>query len=214
MTDERVETPKVALTIKERTEAIRRKLAPTPADEIPDEIRHNVFLTTVAKVADPFYNWSRRWSMWPVMFGLACCAIEMICAVASRNDASRFGIEIMRASPRQADLMYVAGTVTEKMLPQVLRIYNQMAEPKYVIAMGSCAISGGPFAGSYSVVPGIDLYLPVDVYIPGCPPRPEALIYGVMQLQDKIKKQSILDVPWYGFGGEVDRVVATDKRRR
>ncbi len=208
MTDDRPEVPPETPTAEE----LKRMLA--PAEELPAEIKHNVLLTTVAKVVDPIYNWSRRWSMWPVMFGLACCAIEMICAVASRNDAARFGIEIMRASPRQADLMFVAGTVTEKMLPQVLRIYNQMAEPKYVIALGNCAISGGPFAGSYCVVRGIDLYLPVDVYVPGCPPRPEALIYGVMQLQDKIKRQSILNVPWYGFGGEVDRTVGMDRRRR
>lgn len=191
-----------------------RSLMPESSPEVPAEIQHNVFLTTFAKFADPVYNWGRRWSMWPVMFGLACCAFEMICTVASRNDAGRFGIEIMRASPRQADLMIVSGTVTEKMLPQVLRIYNQMAEPKHVLAMGNCAISGGPFAGSYCVVPGIDLYLPVDVYVPGCPPRPEALIQGIMYLHEKIKSQSILDMPWYGFGGEVDRVVSVDKPRR
>jgi NADH-quinone oxidoreductase subunit B len=193
-------------------------LTPLPADEasieVPAEIEHNVLLTTVAKIVDPIYNWSRRWSMWPVSFALACCAFEMFAAVAARSDAARFGIEIFRASPRQADLMIVAGTVTEKMLPQVLRIYNQMAEPKYVMAMGSCAISGGPFAGSYSVVHGVDLYVPVDVYVPGCPPRPEAFLQGIMQLQEKIKRQSILDAPWYNFGGEVDRAVAMDKRRR
>jgi NADH-quinone oxidoreductase subunit B len=129
-------------------------------------------------------------------FGLACCAIEMIAAAAARYDFSRFGMEIMRASPRQADLMIVAGTITHKMAPQVLRLYHQIAEPKYVLAMGSCATAGGPFP-SYAVLQGIDELLPVDVYVPGCPPRPEALIEGFMKLHDKLMKQSIKTVPWY-----------------
>jgi NADH-quinone oxidoreductase subunit B len=124
--------------------------------------------------------------MWAIMFGLACCAIEMIAAAASRYDWARFGMDIMRPSPRQADLMIVSGTVTKKMLPQVVRIYDQMSEPKYVLAMGSCAISGGPFKEGYNVIPGIDKYIPVDVYVPGCPPRPEALLHGIVRLYEKI----------------------------
>jgi NADH-quinone oxidoreductase subunit B len=159
---------------------------------IEEEIKHNIFLTTV----DAVYNWGRKCSVWPVMFGLACCAIEMIGAAGARYDFSRFGMEILRASPRQADLMIVAGTITHKMAPQVLRIYRQMPEPRYVLAMGSCATAGGPFP-SYAVLQGADELLPVDVYVPGCPPRPEALMQGFMKLHDKIMKQSIKTVPWY-----------------
>lgn len=154
--------------------------------------KRNIFLTTV----DRIYNWGRRSSMWPVSFGLACCAIEMIATAAARYDLSRFGMEIMRPSPRQADLMIVAGTITHKMAPQVLRIYNQMPEPKYVLAMGNCAISGGPFP-SYAVLQGANEILPVDVYVPGCPPRPEALLEGIMKLHDMVMKQSLKTVPRY-----------------
>ncbi len=160
---------------------------------VPEELRRNVFLSTV----DAIYNWSRKSSVWPVMFGLACCAIEMIVSASSRFDMSRFGMEIMRPSPRQADLMIVAGTVTKKMAPQVVRIYNQMAEPRYVIAMGACATSGGPFKDGYNVLSGIDKLIPVDAYVPGCPPTPEALLYGFMKLHEKISRQSIKTVPWY-----------------
>jgi NADH-quinone oxidoreductase subunit B len=160
---------------------------------VPEELERNIFLTTV----DSVYNWGRARSMWPMMFGLACCAIEMIAVQAARFDMSRFGMEIMRASPRQADLMIVSGTVTKKMVPNIVRLYNQMAEPKYVLAMGACASSGGPFKEGYNVVSGIDKYVPVDVYVPGCPPTPEALIYGAMKIHEKVFKQSISTVPWY-----------------
>lgn len=141
---------------------------------------------------DWIYNWSRSNSVWPLQFGLACCAIEMIGTAGSRHDIARFGAEVFRPSPRQSDLMIVSGTVTKKMAPQVVRIYNQMPEPKYVIAMGACAISGGPFKQGYNVLKGIDRYIPVDVYLPGCPPRPEALLHSLMTLQEKIKRQKSL----------------------
>ena len=139
-------------------------------------------MTTIEEL----YNWGRRSSIWPMQFGLACCAIEMIATTMARYDLARFGAEVFRPSPRQADLMIISGTVTKKMAPQVVRLYNQMAEPKYVIAMGACAISGGPFKQGYNVLKGIDRYIPVDVHIPGCPPRPEALLQAFMTLQKKI----------------------------
>lgn len=146
------------------------------------------------------YNWGRRSSIWPMQFGLACCAIEMIATACARYDLARFGAELFRASPRQADLMIVSGTVTKKMAPQVVRLYNQMPEPKYVITMGACAIAGGPFIDGYNVLRGIDRYIPVDLHLPGCPPRPEALLYGIMELQRKIDSQSIEKTPWYQEG--------------
>jgi NADH-quinone oxidoreductase subunit B len=161
--------------------------------EVPEDLQANVMVTTLDKV----YNWSRSASMWPLLFGLACCAIEMIATAASRWDLSRFGMEVMRPSPRQSDLMIVSGTVTKKMLPAIVRIYNQMAEPRYVLAMGACATGGGPFKEGYTVVSGIDKYVPVDVYVPGCPPTPDALIYGILKLHEKVERQSIAKVPWY-----------------
>jgi NADH-quinone oxidoreductase subunit B len=166
----------------------------TPGYEIPPELNAQLKITTI----DRIYNWGRRSSIWPLMFGLACCAIEMICTAAGRFDFARFGMEIMRPSPRQTDLMIVAGTVTKKMVPQIVRLYNQMPEPKYIVAMGACASGGGPFKEGYNVVPGIGRYLPVDVSIPGCPPTPQALLHGFIKLMEKIDKQSYKTVAWYG----------------
>jgi NADH-quinone oxidoreductase subunit B len=170
----------------------------TPGYDIPDDLKNVVSITTLDKI----YNFGRRSSLWPMMFGLACCAIEMIAAQASRYDLARFGMEVMRPSPRQCDVMLVAGTVTKKMLPAIVRLYNQMAEPKYVVSMGACASGGGPFKEGYNVVAGIDKYLPVDVYVPGCPPTPQALVYGLIKLQEKIDKQSISTVRWYQKGAD------------
>jgi len=153
--------------------------------------RQGVFRIKFQELVQYAYNTSRKNSIWPLNFGLACCAIEMIAASMARYDISRFGAEVFRPSPRQADLMIVAGTVTKKMAPMVVRLYNQMPEPKYVIAMGACAISGGPFKQGYNVLKGIDRYLPVDVHIPGCPPRPEALLHGLITLQKMIEAEAI-----------------------
>jgi len=149
--------------------------------------KQGIVVTTIQEL----YNWGRRSSVWPMQFGLACCAIEMIATTMARYDMARFGSEVFRPSPRQADLMIISGTVTKKMAPQVVRLYNQMAEPRYVIAMGACAISGGPFKQGYNVLKGIDRYIPVDVHIPGCPPRPEALIQALITLQKKIDVQPL-----------------------
>src|SRR5205809_3874484 len=153
--------------------------------------KQGIFTVKMQELLDWAYNKSRQNSLWPLGFGLACCAIEMIATSMARYDLARFGAEVFRPSPRQADLMIVAGTVTKKMAPQVVRLYNQMPEPKYVIAMGACAISGGPFKQGYNVLKGIDRYIPVDVHIPGCPPRPEALLHAFMTLQDKIDQQKL-----------------------
>lgn len=161
--------------------------------DIPAEMQGQVAVTTLDRV----YNWSRENSMWPMMFGLACCAIEMIATAASRYDLARFGMEVMRPSPRQADVMIVSGTVTKKMVPQIVRLYNQMAEPRYVIAMGACASGGGPFKDGYNVVPGVDKFIPVDVYIAGCPPTPQALLNGLITLQKKVERESIKTSKWY-----------------
>lgn len=164
-----------------------------PEIKVPPELQNQVAITTLDKI----YNWSRSNSLWPMMFGLACCAIEMIMTAASRFDFSRFGMEVMRPSPRQADVMIVSGTVTKKMVPQIVRLFNQMGEPKYVLAMGACASGGGPFKEGYNVISGIDKYLPVDVYIPGCPPTPQALIHGLIVLQKKIESEKLAEAEWY-----------------
>jgi NADH-quinone oxidoreductase subunit B len=164
-----------------------------PEIEVPGEMRRNVAITTLDKI----YNWGRRSSVWPMFWGLACCAIEMICTATSRYDLSRFGMEVMRPSPRQADLMIISGTVTKKLVPQIVRLYNQMGEPKYVIAMGACASGGGPFKEGYNVVSGVDQFLPVDVYVPGCPPTPQALLNGFAKLREKIDTQSVVSESWY-----------------
>jgi NADH-quinone oxidoreductase subunit B len=160
----------------------------TPTDAERDELRRQGILLTSM---EELYNWGRSRSVWPLNFGLACCAIEMMAASMARFDIARFGSEVFRPSPRQADLIIVSGTVTKKMAPQVVRLWNQMPEPKYCIAMGACAISGGPFKQGYNVLKGIDRYIPVDIYIPGCPPRPEALLHGLMQLQEKMRGQRL-----------------------
>jgi NADH-quinone oxidoreductase subunit B len=164
-----------------------------PGYEIPDEMKGLVAVTSLDRV----YNWARMNSLWPLMFGLACCAIEMIVMASSRFDFSRFGMEVMRPSPRQADVMLVSGTVTKKMVPQIVRLYNQMPEPKYVVAMGACASGGGPFKEGYNVVSGIDKFIPVDVYIPGCPPTPQAILNGLITLQKKVQNEPIKGARWY-----------------
>jgi NADH-quinone oxidoreductase subunit B len=166
---------------------------PKPADQIlesrldvPWDLKGHAMVTSL----DSLIAWARTSSLWPMTFGLACCAIEMMAVGTARFDIARFGAEVFRPSPRQADVMIVSGTVTTKMAPAVRRLYDQMSDPKYVIAMGTCVIAGGPYQGSYSTVPGIDNFLPVDVYIAGCPPRPDALLHAVMQLQRKINMEA------------------------
>ena len=155
---------------------------------VPDDLANNVLITNIAKLLDQVYNWSRRNSVWPMVFGLACCAIDMICTASSRYDLARFGMEVFRGSPRQSDLMIVAGTLCNKMAPALRKVYDQMAEPRWVISMGSCANGGGYYHYSYSVVRGCDRIVPVDIYVPGCPPTAEALLYGILQLQKKIRR--------------------------
>jgi NADH-quinone oxidoreductase subunit B len=157
---------------------------------INNRFEKNFLVTTV----DYVFNWARKSAIWPMTFGLACCAIEMIAASTARFDIARFGSEVFRPSPRQSDLMIVSGTVTLKMAPVVKRIYDQMPEPKWVMSMGACSSVGGPF-NTYAVLQGVDRIVPVDVYVVGCPPRPENLFYGLLRLQDKIDKMSIAKKP-------------------
>jgi NADH-quinone oxidoreductase subunit B len=154
---------------------------------LQNEFEKNVLITSV----DYVFNWARKSSLWPLTFGLACCAIEMISASAARFDIARFGAEVFRPSPRQSDLMIVAGTVTLKMAPVLKRLYDQMPEPKWVISMGACSSVGGPF-NTYAVLQGVDKIVPVDVYVTGCPPRPENLFYALLKLQDKIDQMTTL----------------------
>jgi NADH-quinone oxidoreductase subunit B len=168
---------------------------------IEEQLPGGILLSTVEKVA----GFVRKGSLWPATFGLACCAIEMMAAGASRYDMDRFGAGAFRATPRQADLMIVAGTVTYKMASRVRRLYNMMPDPKFVIAMGACTVGGGPyFKYGYHVVKGVDLVVPVDVYVPGCPPRPEALLEGLMRIQDKIKGHRIARIAGQGIGNKVE----------
>ncbi|HNS50772.1 MAG TPA: NADH-quinone oxidoreductase subunit B family protein [Anaerolineae bacterium] len=163
------------------------------AIEVPEDLKGNVFLTRLSQV----YGWGRKYSLWPMFFGVACCAIEFMAAGASRYDMGRFGMDLARASPRQADLIVISGTVTKKMITKIVALYNQMAEPKYVISMGACACGGGPFKEGYNVVSGVDTFLPVDLYIPGCPPTPEATLNAYILLHKKIQGERIDQVRWY-----------------
>jgi len=176
----------------EALKAGSRESIADPDAWLDEDFKRNIVLTSLDWVID----WAKRSSLWPAACFPACCAAEIMALEGPRFDLSRFGMEILRASPRQADLMITAGTLTWKMAPNVRRIYNQMPDPKWVIAMGACGISGGIFRSSYNVVPGYNKIVPVDVYVPGCPPRPEALIYGIQLLQKKIGKERVIpDLP-------------------
>ena len=167
-----------------------------------DELEKGGVGVQIAPV-DKVINWGRSYSVWPLTFATSCCGIEFMCVAAARHDFARFGFEVTRNSPRQADVIFVSGTITKKMAPVLRRLYDQMSEPKYVIAIGGCTVSGGPFKSSYHVVDGVDKILPVDVYVPGCPPRPEAMLYAMMQLQRKIRVESIFKMPQRPENGSV-----------
>ena len=174
-------------------------------ENLVDELNatgRNVFVGSL----DDIINWGRSNSLWPLTFATSCCGIEYMAVGAARHDFARFGFEVTRASPRQADFIMVAGTIVDKMAPVLKRLYDQMADPKYVLAVGACAVSGGPFKNSYHVVNGVDKILPVDIYIPGCPPRPEAFLYGLMQLQRKVKVEKF-------FGGVNKQIRKKEYRR-
>ena len=170
----------------------------TISQPLPEELQETVTLTTVdaaveflSQLISPVANWARSNSVWPLTFGTSCCAIEMMCVGMSAFDISRFGSEVFRATPRQADLIITAGTITRKMAPALVTLYEQLPEPKYVIAMGACTVTGGMFNDSYSVVQGVDRIIPVDVYLPGCPPRPEGILDALIKLQQKIRTESL-----------------------
>jgi len=192
MTNEKVENPFRVLPAPPAVPAARPGAgAPADADQaLREEVERGVLFTTVGGMVNWAVNQSRVNAIWPLGFGLACCAIEMMAIVGPRFDISRFGAEVFRASPRQADLMIVAGRVSIKMAPVVRQLYDQMPDPKWVISMGACASCGGVF-NNYAIVQGVDKIVPVDVYVPGCPPRPEALIHGIMKLQEKILKSPV-----------------------
>ncbi|GHO42522.1 NADH-quinone oxidoreductase subunit B [Ktedonospora formicarum] len=180
------------MNTNKHSKAIPLHMASSPAQYIPGQQEAPVVLTTLADMLQWTQNWARSHSVWPFLYGLACCGIEMMAAAsAPQYDLARFGSEVFRASPRQADLMIIAGTLSVKMAPRLRRLWEQMPEPKWVISMGQCANSGGEFYDSYYTIQGADSIVPVDVYVPGCPPRPEALIEGLLKLKEKIAKQGL-----------------------
>ncbi|MDR1679975.1 MAG: NADH-quinone oxidoreductase subunit B [Prevotellaceae bacterium] len=177
-----------------------------------DELRKNGTNIFVGKLNE-LINWGRSNSVWPLTFATSCCGIEFMCVGAARADFARFGWEVTRNSPRQADVIFVAGTIVHKMAPVLKRLYDQMAEPKYVIAMGGCAVSGGPFKNGYHIVNGVNEIIPVDVYIPGCPPRPDAVLYGMMQLQRKMKIENYFKMGNKPLADTVQNLVSADSAK-